>query len=54
VGKQISEWLHRVSKGWVALAALVIFLLFTTLVLPGQSRQAEMKSGSADSPIWQV
>ena len=50
MGRPISEWLHRVSKGWVALAALVIFLLFTALVLPGQSQQAEMTSGGDSSP----
>lgn len=46
----ISEWLHRVSKGWAALGALAIFVLFTVLVLPGQSRQAEMSSADAGSP----
>lgn len=50
MGKQISEWLHRVSNGWVALAALVIFLLFTALVLPGQSKQAAAASGGESSP----
>jgi len=39
-----------VSTGWVALAALVIFLLFTALVLPQQATKAAQKTGSADSP----
>jgi hypothetical protein len=30
--KRISSWLRRVSTGWVALSALVIFLLFSALV----------------------
>jgi hypothetical protein len=48
--KQISDWLRRVSTGWVALAALLIFLLFTALVLPQQASKAERETGSADSP----
>jgi hypothetical protein len=48
--KRISDWLRRVSTGWVALAALVIFLLFTALVLPQQATKAAQKTGSADSP----
>jgi hypothetical protein len=48
--KRISDWLRRVSTGWVALAALVIFLLFTALVLPQQATRAEQETGSADSP----
>jgi hypothetical protein len=34
----------------MALAGLVIFVLFTALVLPGQSSQAEAVSGGAGSP----
>lgn len=45
-----SQWLYKISTGWVALAGLVIFLLFTALVLPGQSAQAEAVSGEAGSP----
>jgi hypothetical protein len=48
--QRLSEWIHRVSKGWVALSALVIFLLFTALVLPGQASQAEADTGAAGSP----
>lgn len=47
---RISDWLRRVSTGWVALAALVIFLLFTALVLPQQATKAEQETGGADSP----
>ena len=50
MGKRISDWLRRVSKGWVALSALLIFLLFTALVLPQQAAKAEQETGSADSP----
>ena len=48
--KKISDWLRRVSTGWVALAALFIFLLFSALVLPQQATKAEQETGSADSP----
>lgn len=48
--KRISDWIHRVSNRWVALAALVIFLLFTALVLPGQATRAEAYTGDAGSP----
>ena len=50
MGKQISDWLRRVSTGWVALAALLIFLLFSALVLPQQATNAEQETGSAASP----
>jgi hypothetical protein len=48
--KQVSDWMHRVSNGWVALSTLVIFLLFTALVLPGQASRAEKDTGDAGSP----
>ena len=50
MGKRISDWLRRISTGWVALAALLIFLLFSALVLPQQATKAEKETGSPDSP----
>jgi hypothetical protein len=50
MGTQISDWLRRVSTGWVAVGALIIFLLFSALVLPQQATVAEQETGSADSP----
>jgi len=47
---RLSDWLHKVSGGWVVCAGLVIFMLFTALVLPTQSAQAEANSGGADTP----
>jgi hypothetical protein len=38
------------STGWVALAGLVVFLLFGALVLPGQAAAAEQASAGAGSP----
>jgi len=48
--KSFSAWLRQVSTVWVALAALVFFLGFTALVLPGQASMAEANSGAAGSP----
>ena len=48
--RRLSNWLHSASKGWVALLGLVVFLLFTALVLPAQSSRAEAQSESAGSP----
>jgi hypothetical protein len=48
--QRVSDWLRRVSTGWVALSALMVFLLFTALVLPGQSATAEQVAGDAGSP----
>jgi len=50
MGKRFSHWLRRVSNGWVALSALVIFLLFSALVLPRQAARAEQDTGGAGSP----
>jgi len=48
--KQISNWLHRVTNGWITLIALVIFLGFIALVLPGQAAQTETQTGTSVSP----
>jgi hypothetical protein len=50
MAKEISNWLVRVSRGWVALAALILFLLFSATVLPQQATRAEQETGSSDSP----
>jgi len=48
--QKISNWFYRVSQGWLALAGLIIFMVFTALVLPGQAAQAETYSGDVGSP----
>lgn len=48
--KRLSEWLYKVSRGWVALAGLVIFLLFTALVLPAQTAGADSNNAEVGSP----
>jgi hypothetical protein len=50
MGKRISDWLRRISTGWLALVALLIFLLFSALVLPQQATKAAQETGSSDSP----
>lgn len=53
--RQISDRLYRVTNGWIALAALIVFVLFTALVLPGQAAQAEAETAGAGSPdlsLW--
>jgi hypothetical protein len=47
---EVSDALSRLSAGPVALAGLVIFLLFGALVLPGQAAAAEKAAGGAGSP----
>lgn len=47
---RFSERLIWLSKGWLALAALVIFLLFTALVLPGQAAGSDERTGGARQP----
>jgi hypothetical protein len=48
--RRLSDWLGRVTTGWVALAGLVIFVLFSALVLPRQAAQADAETGDAGSP----
>lgn len=50
MAKKISNWLYRFSHGWVALAAVIIFLLFGALVLPEQSTKAEALSAGSGTP----
>ena len=47
---RFSGWLHRFSNGWVALAGLVVFILFTALILPGQSASVDTEIGNVGSP----
>ena len=48
--KRLSERLISLSKGWVALVAVVVFLLFSALVLPGQSAQSRARLGDGAQP----
>ncbi len=46
----LAECLIRLSKSWIALAALVVFLLFTAVVLPGQAAGSGERTGGARQP----
>jgi hypothetical protein len=48
--RKVSDWLYRVSPGWVVLATLVVFVLFSVLVLPGQAASAQENSGGGGTP----
>lgn len=48
--RRISDRLRRSSSAWVALSGLAVFLLFSVLVLPGQSGQAAEYAEGAGSP----
>jgi hypothetical protein len=52
MGTRLSNWLYRASSGWLTLAALVIFLLFTALALPAQSARSETDAGSPDTSLF--
>ena len=47
---RVSGWLHKISNGWVALAGMVVFLLFTALVLPAQTAREDTEIGEVGSP----
>jgi hypothetical protein len=48
--KRISNGFYQLSNGIVALVCLIIFLLFSALVLPGQSQKAAVYSAEVGSP----
>jgi len=50
LARRLSRWFHAVSTGWVTLAALIVFLIFTATVLPSQAAQADAATGGAPSP----
>jgi len=50
MAQRISDWLYRVSTGWVTVLALLLFLIFTALVLPAQSNDASEFSAGTGSP----
>ena len=47
---RFSDWLYRISNGWIVLGALLVFTLFMILILPGQSASAEAFSADAGTP----
>jgi hypothetical protein len=47
---KLSSWFYKISSGWFALLAVVIFFLFIALVLPGQSASSQSQTGDISSP----
>ena len=47
---RLSDWLYRISTGRVTLVALGLFLIFTILVLPRQTANAELNNAGAGTP----
>lgn len=47
---KLSDWLHKISNGWLVLLALGIGILFSITVLPKQATQADKISKGADTP----
>ncbi len=47
---KVSDWINHLSTGRVALAALILFLVFSALVLPDQAAKAEFYARDAGSP----
>jgi len=48
--EKLSKWLYQISSGWVTLGAIVIFIMFSVLVLPDQSASSQSQSGDIGSP----
>lgn len=48
--KKLSVWIQKVSKGWVVLSAMIIFVLFAAFVLPRESAKSEAYSAEMGSP----
>lgn len=47
---RLSQWIQRISNGWLTLITLILFLLFTALILPAQTARIETDVGDARSP----
>jgi hypothetical protein len=47
---EVSNFLRRISRGWVVLLAVVVMILFMIFILPDQASKAEEASGGAGSP----
>lgn len=48
--KNLSQWLYRISKGWVVLITLLLFAGFIGGILPAQAKKAAATANGADSP----
>jgi hypothetical protein len=48
--KKLSAFFYRISTGWVALAGLAVFILFSLLTLPVESARVDAYSQGLGSP----
>ena len=48
--KKISNYLHKISSGWLVLSTLLVMVLFMILVLPNQANKSLEETGSTLSP----
>ena len=48
--KKCSNWFYKKSTGFSALVCLLIFIVFSSLVLPDQAAKAEIYAGEVGSP----
>jgi hypothetical protein len=48
--KRLSIWLFQASTSWLALLALLIFVLFVALILPDQAARADQNASNAPTP----
>lgn len=48
--RRLSHWIDHIASGRVTAGVLIVFLLFTALVLPNQASRAEAETGEAGSP----
>lgn len=48
--QRLSAWLYRISKGWLVLITLAVFVVFLVVVLPQQAELARQTSNGAGSP----
>ena len=46
----MSDWFYKISKGWLVIADILVFVTFGMTVLPGQSTQMETYSAGVGSP----
>ena len=52
--KQLANWFYKITSDWVTLTAVLVFILFTALVLPGQSSNSSVSEeiGTPDLSIY--
>jgi len=47
---RFSKWVYKISNGWIALGAVLLFLMFSIFVLPSQSTKVDSISEHVGTP----